>query len=64
MARGVAESFGSDAERCDRARPSYPDALIEKVLAEAPGKTVLDVGVGTGIVGPAIPPARLHGPRC
>ena len=49
-AREVAESFGSDAERYDRARPSYPDALIEKVLAEAPGKAVLDVGVGTGIV--------------
>ncbi len=45
-----AESFGSDPERFDRARPRYPDALIERILASAPGRAVLDVGSGTGIV--------------
>jgi SAM-dependent methyltransferase len=45
----VAESFGSDAERYDRARPGYPDALVDQILAGAPASEVLDVGCGTGI---------------
>ena len=45
----AAESFGSDPERYDRARPRYPDVLIERIVAGAPGGSVLDVGVGTGI---------------
>ncbi|MEV0666572.1 class I SAM-dependent methyltransferase [Actinomadura luteofluorescens] len=48
-AREVAESFGSDAERYDRARPRYPDALVERIAAASPGPDVLDVGCGTGI---------------
>ena len=48
--RQAAESFGSDPERYDRARPRYPDVLIERIVAVAPGGLVLDVGVGTGIV--------------
>jgi SAM-dependent methyltransferase len=44
------QSFGSDPERYDRARPRYPDALIERIVAAAPGGLVLDVGAGTGIV--------------
>lgn len=47
--REVAQSFGSDAERYDRTRPSYPSALIEQIAADAPGRAVLDVGCGTGI---------------
>ncbi|MEV0249350.1 class I SAM-dependent methyltransferase [Nocardia sp. NPDC050712] len=47
--RKLAESFGVDAARYDRARPRYPDALVARVLAEAPGREVLDVGTGTGI---------------
>jgi SAM-dependent methyltransferase len=47
--RQVAESFGVDAERYDRARPRYPDALIQRVIAASPGTEVLDVGCGTGI---------------
>src|ERR1700727_3606851 len=47
--RGVAESFGVDAERYDRARPRYPDALIQGVVAASPGVEFLDVGCGTGI---------------
>lgn len=44
-----AESFGSDAERYDRARPRYPQAMVERIVAESPGLDVLDVGCGTGI---------------
>ncbi|MEU9086093.1 class I SAM-dependent methyltransferase [Streptomyces sp. NPDC048357] len=53
--RQVAESFGADAERYDRARPRYPEDLVERIAAGAPGspgtpgKRVLDVGTGTGI---------------
>jgi SAM-dependent methyltransferase len=47
--RQVAESFGSDAERFNRARPSYPSALVDGIVAASPGADVLDVGCGTGI---------------
>jgi SAM-dependent methyltransferase len=47
--RQVAESFGTDAARYDRTRPTYPAALIERILAASPGREVLDVGAGTGI---------------
>jgi len=47
--RQVAESFGTDAERYDRARPPYPGALVEAIIAASPGHGVLDVGCGTGI---------------
>jgi SAM-dependent methyltransferase len=47
--RQIAESFGADAERYDRARPGYPGALVERIVAESPGPDVLDVGCGTGI---------------
>jgi LmbE family N-acetylglucosaminyl deacetylase len=33
QARQVAESSGSDAERYDRSRPSYPGALVERIVA-------------------------------
>jgi SAM-dependent methyltransferase len=45
----MAESFGADPARYDRARPSYPDALVEAVVAASPGRDFLDVGCGTGI---------------
>lgn len=48
-ARELAESFGSDPERYDRARPRYPDAMVEAIVAASPGPDVLDVGIGTGI---------------
>lgn len=48
--REVAESFGTDADRYDRARPSYPAALVYRIVAASPGPDVLDVGCGTGIV--------------
>jgi hypothetical protein len=46
QAREVAESFGSDAERYDRARPSYPAAMVDRIVAASPGPDVLDVGCG------------------
>lgn len=49
QARQMAESFGTDVERYDRARPSYPDALVQRVVDASPGPRVLDVGCGTGI---------------
>ncbi|HSO95927.1 MAG TPA: methyltransferase domain-containing protein [Acidimicrobiia bacterium] len=48
--RRRAESFGREAERYERTRPSYPDALVALLLAEGPG-AVLDVGCGTGKAG-------------
>ena len=51
--RGRAESFGSSAERYDRYRPSYPDALIDDLARLRPA-TVLDVGCGTGKVSVAL----------
>jgi SAM-dependent methyltransferase len=47
--RQVAESFGADAERYDRTRPRYPDALVDRIVAASPGPDVLDVGCGTGV---------------
>ncbi|MGO8723148.1 MAG: class I SAM-dependent methyltransferase [Acidimicrobiales bacterium] len=48
-ARRIAESFGSQAERYERTRPSYPKAMVDAILASSPGHDVLDVGIGTGI---------------
>ncbi|MEV6485586.1 class I SAM-dependent methyltransferase [Streptomyces sp. NPDC051576] len=48
-ARQIAESFGTDAERYERARPGYPGALIDRIVDESPGPDVLDAGCGTGI---------------
>jgi SAM-dependent methyltransferase len=45
----MAESFGADPERYDRTRPSYPDAVVKRILDDAPGSDVLDAGIGTGI---------------
>jgi SAM-dependent methyltransferase len=52
--RKIAESFGSDAGRYDRARPGYPVALVDRIVAASPGSgapQILDVGCGTGISG-------------
>ncbi|MGH3253562.1 MAG: class I SAM-dependent methyltransferase [Trebonia sp.] len=47
--RQVAEGFGADAGRYDRARPGYPASLVERIVAASPGRDVVDVGCGTGI---------------
>jgi SAM-dependent methyltransferase len=46
--RARAESFGADADRYDRVRPSYPTALVDELLSDGAVR-VLDVGCGTGI---------------
>jgi len=47
--RQMAEWFGLDAARYDRARPGYPEALVDRIIALSPGKNFVDVGCGTGI---------------
>ena len=48
-ARQFAESFGIEAERYERTRPTYPKAMVDAILAASEGREVLDVGIGTGI---------------
>jgi len=45
----MAESFGVDAERYDRTRQPYPEDLVRRIAAASPGRSLLDVGCGTGI---------------
>src|SRR5215831_5189393 len=48
--RDRARLFDREAERYDRSRPRYPQALIDNVLGPSPhGLSVLDVACGTGI---------------
>jgi hypothetical protein len=49
QARQGAESFGSDPERYDRARPRYADAMVNRIVAASPGPDVLDVGICIGL---------------
>jgi SAM-dependent methyltransferase len=43
-----ARSFGSVAREYDRARPSYPDDMINDIVAALPGDDLVEVGAGTG----------------
>jgi SAM-dependent methyltransferase len=45
-----AQRFGAVAELYDRARPAYPQALVDELLADEP-HDVLDVGCGTAKAG-------------
>lgn len=49
--RVAAAGFGADAERYERCRSGYPDeavSLLVHALDLRPGRTVLDIGAGTG----------------
>ena len=46
--RTRALSFGNDPDSYDKRRPSYPAAMVDDLMADAPHR-VLDVGCGTGI---------------
>jgi len=47
--RSRALSFGADAQRYDRVRPSYPAAMVDDLVGSTDAPEVLDVGCGTGI---------------
>ena len=47
--REMAESFGVDAAAYDAARPSYPDALVQRIVDGHSAPSILDIGCGTGI---------------
>ncbi|MFS7876060.1 class I SAM-dependent methyltransferase [Streptomyces asiaticus] len=40
--RQMAESFGTDAERYDQARPRYPQAMVDRIATGSPGRGALD----------------------
>jgi SAM-dependent methyltransferase len=42
------DTFDTVAELYDRARPSYPDELVDDLVAALPGPRVLEIGCGTG----------------
>jgi|ERR1035441_3415511 SAM-dependent methyltransferase len=55
LAEERSKLFDQEAERYDRCRPPYPDALIDELLDPEPaGLDVLDVGCGTGIASRAM----------
>ncbi|HEU4730165.1 MAG TPA: class I SAM-dependent methyltransferase [Kofleriaceae bacterium] len=59
--RERATLFDRGAERYDRSRPGYPDALIDEVLGPSPrGLAVLDVGAGTGLASRLLAHRRAH----
>jgi 2-polyprenyl-3-methyl-5-hydroxy-6-metoxy-1,4-benzoquinol methylase len=60
--RSRATVFGTDARQYDRARPSYPPALLD-ALVTPDVQRVLDVGCGTGIAARAFAASgcRVHG---
>lgn len=50
LAHERSKLFDREAERYDRCRPTYPDAVIDALLGPEPSDLkVLDVGCGTGI---------------
>ncbi len=48
MAREQRLVFGEVADDYDRIRPDYPAAILDALLAVAPGRRVVEVGAGTG----------------
>jgi len=41
--------FGGGAALYDRSRPTYPDALITRIVGAAPGREIVNAGCGSGI---------------
>jgi SAM-dependent methyltransferase len=42
------DSFDTVAALYDRARPTYPEKLVDDLVAALPGRRVLEIGCGTG----------------
>ena len=59
----MAESFGADAERYDRARPRYPDALVRADRRRQPRSRRPRRRLRHRHRRPAVPGGRLHGAR-
>lgn len=47
-------SFGALAVEYDAVRPGYPRAVVDRVVARAPGARAVDVGAGTGLLTEAL----------
>jgi len=58
MQRGLA--FDRVAELYDRARPGYPERLIDEALRDRPIRDVLEVGCGPGRLTAALVARGLH----
>ncbi|MFG2378330.1 class I SAM-dependent methyltransferase [Streptomyces sp. NPDC048504] len=41
--------FSGDAALYDQSRPAYPEPMISRIVAAMPGRSVVNVGCGTGI---------------
>jgi len=54
-----AESFGGVADQYDQFRPSYPEALVDDLVALTP-TAVLDIGCGTGKAARLLADRGLH----
>jgi SAM-dependent methyltransferase len=50
-ARQIAESFGADPEQYHRARPRYPNGLLDELAKHGkPPCSALDIGIGSGLL--------------
>jgi SAM-dependent methyltransferase len=59
----AAAGFAAGADAYERARPSYPDDAIEWLLSRTelgPGRTVVDLGAGTGKLTRLLVPSGAH----
>lgn len=48
MHAAAAVGFARSAAACERGRPDYPDAAVDRLVAALPGRQVVDLAAGTG----------------
>lgn len=56
---GRSTVFGGDAEGYDAARPTYPPAVIDRLVAHCPASAI-DVGCGTGLAARLVAARGVH----